>query len=315
MESSLFKALPGLQEYVPLASHTTFRIGGPARYFFVAKTSEDLVQAVQVATQQGIPYFILAGGSNVLISDRGFNGLVIVAQNTNYKIQDTKVWAEAGVDVATIVLKTGEKGLAGLEWAGGLPGTIGGAVRGNAGAFGGEIKDSLIEAKGVDQKGVVQKFSHRDCKFSYRSSLFKEQKLLVLSATFQLTKGDTAKVQQVAQEHINYRKEKHPLEYPNAGSIFKNCDVKNIPASLQSLVASVVKTDPFPVVPTAFLIAEAGLQGLRVGNAQVSEKHPNYIVNLGAASAHDVLELIQKVKQAVQKKFSVELEQEIQFLE
>lgn len=187
-------------------------------------------------------------------------------------------------------------------------------MRGNAGAFGGEVKDSLISVECVDEKGQMRKLSNRECQFSYRSSLFKRKKWIVLSAVFQLKKGNKKLIQEVAQDHIQYRKERHPLEFPNAGSIFKNCDLKLIPLKLQDFVKPAVKVDPFPVVPTAFLIAQAGLKGLSQRDAQVSEKHPNYMVNLGRARSKDVRLLIRKVKRVIKKRFFVNLEEEIEFL-
>jgi len=309
---SLKKALKGVKENVLLAPHTTFHIGGKARYFFVAKTKNDLVRAVREAREHKIPFFVLSGGSNLLVSDKGFGGLIIKIQNSNFKIHNIRLYAGAGTSMETLVKETTKRGLAGFEWAGGLPGSVGGAVRGNAGAFGGETKDAILQVECLDQKGRTRMLSKKACRFSYRSSVFKEKKWIVLSAVFHLKKGSAQSLQSAAQDHIAYRKERHPLEFPNAGSIFKNCDLKKIPSSLRDFVKDVVKIDPFPVVPTAFLISQANLKGLRVGDAQVSEKHPNYIVNRGKARAADVLLLIKKVKSIIKKKFSVGLEEEIE---
>lgn len=310
----LTQDLPRVRENVPLKNHTTFKIGGPAKYFFIARTAEDVQKAVYAAKKHSIPYFLLSGGSNVLISDKGFNGLVIKVQNTGYEIRGTQVYAEAGVLMNTLVRETTQRGLAGLEWAGGLPGTVGGAILGNAGAFGGEIKDSLYEVEVLDEKGNKKRLSKKQCQFAYRSSLFKGRNFVILAAVFALKRGHKKEVQKVAKEHIQYRNERHPLEYPNAGSIFKNCDVKKVPKKVQREFQDVIKKDPFPVIPTAALLAKAKLQGLRVGGAQVSEKHPNYIVNRRGALAKDVLQLIKKVKQRIKKKFNVSLEEEIQFI-
>jgi len=317
----LKQKIPGVRRDVPLKDHTTFKIGGPAKYFFVAKTSKDIVKAVSVARDLKLPFFLLSGGSNVLASDDGFSGLVVKIQNTKYKIpfdfaqgkQTTKVWAEAGVSMATLVRETGKLGLAGLEWAGGLPGTVGGAVRGNAGAFGGEIKDAIAQVEAIDEEGKRKTFSQKECTFGYRSSIFKEKNMVVLEATFQLRKGERKEIQAVAKDHMRYRKERHPLEYPNAGSIFKNCNVKKVPKELAEILKDVIKMDPFPVIPTAAILARAKLQGLRVGDAQISEKHPNYIVNRGNARAKEVLQLIEDVKKRIKKQFGIELEEEISF--
>ncbi|MDO8577460.1 MAG: UDP-N-acetylmuramate dehydrogenase [Candidatus Wildermuthbacteria bacterium] len=304
-----------LQRNVSLAPKTTFKIGGKAQYFFVAKTKKDILGAFLYAKKLGIPFFILGGGSNVLVSDKGFKGLVIQILNTKYQILDTRAYVEAGVLLPRLVRETTRRGLAGLEWAGGLPGTVGGAVRGNAGAFGKETKDSVSYVDCIDSNGKVRKLSRTQCKFSYRSSVFKEKNWIVLGAAFRFKKGNAKILQSIAQDHIQYRKDRNPLEFPNAGSMFKNCDLKKVPKRFRDFVKPAVKTDPFPVVPTAFLIASAGLKGLRVGAAEVSQKHPNFLINIGNAKAEDVKKLIQKVKQVIKKKFGIVLEEEVQSLE
>ena len=324
MDISILKLLPGTRKNVPLAPHTTFKIGGLAKYFFIANKTKDIALAVAVAKRLKMPFFVLAGGSNILVSDKGFSGLVIKIQNTKYKIsrfarsgkarQNTKVYAEAGVSMDTLVKETGKRGLTGFEWAGGLPGSVGGAVRGNAGAFGGEIKDSIVSVAALSAKGNLITFTKKQCKFLYRGSLFKEKNWIILSCIFRLKKGNKKKIQAIAKDHIKYRKERHPLEYPNAGSMFKNCDFKKFSKKMQKELSHIVKVDPFPVVPTAYLISEAGLKGLCVGKAEVSKKHPNYMVNMGNATAKDVLHLAQKVKKIIKKKFSIELQQEVQYV-
>lgn len=315
MKETIQKLLPDVREEVLLAPYTTFRIGGPARYFFIARTPSSVIRALKAAKSYRTPFFVLAGGSNVVMADKGFEGLVIYVKIQNYTIAGTRVGAGAGVSMDVLVRETAKRGFAGLEWAGGLPGTLGGAIRGNAGAFGGEIKDSIVSVKAIDEKGRVCTFSRAQCRFSYRSSLFKEKKYIVFSAVLGLKKGNAKELSRIAKSHMRYRRERHPLEYPNAGSIFKNCDVRKMPARWRKHFASIIKTDPFPVIPTAAIIAAAGLKGQRIGDIQVSTKHPNYIVNLGNGRAKDVVRLVEKVKQRVQKKFGVLLEEEIQFVQ
>ncbi len=169
-------------------------------------------------------------------------------------------------------------------------GTFGGAVRGNAGAFGGEMKDSILYVNILDKNLKIKKLSNKQSEFSYRSSIFKKQNLIILSAGVKLKKGEGEILKGVAESHINYRKEKHPLEYPSAGSVFKNVDVDTLPLEFQKEFSDKVKQDPFPIVPAAWFIIGAGLTGKQVGQAQISKKHSNYIVNLGGAKAKDVLE-------------------------
>lgn len=307
--------LPGVKKNILLAPHTTFRIGGAAKYFFTARTPSSVIRALKAAKSCRTPFFVLAGGSNVVMADKGFEGLIVYIKIRNHAITGMRVGAGAGVSMDVLVRETAKRGLAGLEWAGGLPGTLGGAIRGNAGAFGGEIKDSIVSVKAIDEKGRVCTFSRAQCRFSYRSSLFKEKKYIVLSTVLGLKKGNAKELSRIAKSHMRYRRERHPLEYPNAGSIFKNCDVRKMPARWRKHFASIIKTDPFPVIPTAAIIAAAGLKGQRIGDIQVSTKHPNYMVNLGKGKAADVKRLVEKVKKRVQKKFGVRLEEEIQFVQ
>lgn len=315
MKSNGMLDLPGMEENVLLAPHASFRIGGPARFFFRASSGDDAVRAMRAASAARIPCFLLAGGTNVLFSDEGYAGLVVLMENRAWSMEGRRVRAESGAAMRDLVDAAIARGLAGLEWAGGLPGTVGGAVRGNAGAFGGEMKDSVVSVRAADRTGSARSFSREECGFSYRSSVFKERKLIVLEAELELNYGDAESLRGIADSHIAYRKERHPLDHPNAGSIFKNVPYEDIPPSLRKDVTHVVKTDPFPVVPAAFLIAESGGKGEREGNAAVSEKHPNYIINCGGASSHDVRALIGRVKVRVRDAFGVELHEEIEIVE
>jgi len=318
MENDIFKALkrqlPDLQKNILLKNHTTFKIGGQAEYFLIAKEKNDLMKAIKIAKRLILPVFIFGGGSNLLVLDNGIKGLVLKIKNQKLKIKNNIITADAGIKLETLVNLSIKKSLWGLEWAGGLPGTFGGAVRGNAGAFGGEIKDVILEVEALDENFKIRKLSNRQCQFSYRSSIFKKKNWFVLSASIKLKKGDRKVLFDIARSHIDYRKQRHPLEYPNAGSIFKNIDFKKFSLEFQKSLLSVVKKDPFPVVPTAYLIAEAGLKGTRVGDAEVSEKHPNFIVNLEKAKAKDVLKLIYLVKKKIKKIYHIDLETEVQIV-
>lgn len=319
---------------VLLKNHTTFKIGGPAKYFFEAKTTQALIEALKVARKNKIPFFVLGEGSNLLVSDKGFPGLVVKLNAKRYKLfaetsshlaprfagrnsaNADKLYAEAGVSLAALVRETGKRGLAGLEWAGGLPGTLGGAVFGNAGAFGGETKDTIIWVEALDKNLRVRKFTKKQCEFRYRSSIFKKKWWIILSAAMLLKKGNKKTIQSIALSHIKQRKDRGPLEYPNAGSIFKNCPVSKAPKRVVKMFKEVIKLDPFPVIPTAAIISRVpGLTGTKIGGAQVSTKHPNFIINLGKARAKDVINLIKLVKQKVKKRFGVDIEEEMRYIE
>jgi UDP-N-acetylmuramate dehydrogenase len=206
----------------PLSKHTTFKIGGPAKYFFIAQDNEDLVRAVTFAKKLKIPSYILGGASNVLISDQGFNGLIIINQAKDIIFKkDNRVVADAGVNLMELVNKSVAEGLTGLEWAAGIPGTVGGAVRGNAGAYGGQISDNFIGAEVM--RGSKQFIlDNKNCGFGYRDSIFKRNNDLIISAEFQLQKGDKLKSRDKIKEILADRKSKQPLEFPSAGCVFQN---------------------------------------------------------------------------------------------
>jgi UDP-N-acetylmuramate dehydrogenase len=207
-----------------------------------------------------------------------------------------------------------ENNLSGLEWAGGLPGTLGGAIRGNAGAFKGEIKDNLLNVKSLRlEDGEFVERSNAECEFGYRTSVFKKKRgEIIFEATFKMSPGVKEGILSVAKEKIEYRKSKQPLEYPNIGSIFKNIPLEKFKNGLTEELKTHIKNDPVPLIPAAVLISQTGLKGEQIGGAQVSEKHANFIVNAGGAKAVDVKNLIDLVRDKVKQKFGVELETEVE---
>jgi UDP-N-acetylmuramate dehydrogenase len=306
-------------ENVLLSSHVHYRIGGPARFFCEARTPEEVTEVSSMAHREKLPLFVLGAGTNLIVSDAGFPGVVLVPKIMTLEASGTEVTVGAGVTMARLIEFCIERNLSGLEWAGGLPGTVGGAIRGNAGCFGGETKDIVRSVTSLDVAASPLKTEARDlpgCRFGYRTSIFKERagEYIILSATLQMREGDGAAIRASVEEKIGYRTRRHPMEYPNAGSIFKNVPVDTLRPDQVQAFRAVIKTDPFPVVPTAFLIAEAGLAGTTLGGAQVSPKHPNFIVNASGATAGDVKELISLVKRTVAEKFGIALEEEVQYL-
>jgi UDP-N-acetylmuramate dehydrogenase len=310
---------PLIQENVPLKDHMNYKIGGPAKYFATPTTIEELKEVLNVAQQHAaLPTFIIGSGTNILVSDGGYNGFVIKPNLQTINVNGMTIEAGAGLLVKDLVEAATVNSLSGLEWAGGLPGTVGGAIRGNAGAFGGETKDSILAVRTLDTRtGEETIWTNAECHFGYRNSIFKDRggELLIVSATFALGEGDASAIASAVQEKVDYRVNRHPLEYPNIGSTFKNVPTNEVNADVLTTLTSVIKNDPFPVVPAAYLISETGLKGTQRGGAMISPKHPNFIVNVGGASSHDVEQLIQVIKDAVKEKYGIKLEEEVMRLQ
>ena len=306
---------------IKLSRYSNYRIGGRASYFFEAKNIEEIKSALGKwrAIGNGKPIFIFGGGTNLLINDDGFDGLVLKIFDGGLTAEGEKIRAGAGIQMSELLNYSITRSLSGLEWAGGLPGTVGGAVRGNAGAFSGETKDNILEVISLDISGKNPKLVKRSagqCQFGYRNSVYKinDGREIILEAVFGLKKGDGKIIAEKIGEKIAYRISRQPLEYPNIGSIFKNVDLRLVPPRYRKKWANIVKSDPFPVLPTAHIISEAGLKGVSCGGAMISPKHPNFIVNVLDASSEDVKKLIKLVKGEVKRKFEVILEEEVIYL-
>ncbi|HWP97852.1 MAG TPA: UDP-N-acetylmuramate dehydrogenase [Syntrophomonadaceae bacterium] len=278
-----------LQE--PMSRHTTFGIGGPADALVMAGGIEDIRRTLQYCQSQNIPCFVLGMGSNILVRDKGIRGIVIkIGQGlTTVQISDEEIYAEAGVSLYDLAKQAADQGLSGLEFAEGIPGSLGGAVVMNAGAYGGEIKDILVEVKALDQQGNDQKYSPQQMGMGYRKSIFQELDSIVLAARLHLRRGDCEEIKERMKEYSRQRQEKQPLESPSAGSTFR-------------------RPEGYYVGP---MIEELGLKGFTVGGAQVSPKHAGFVVNRGHATAQDVLDLIQIIQNKARKRFGVELHTEI----
>ncbi len=281
-------------EQEPMARHTTFRIGGPADYFVELGSIEQIRAAIQVCREENLPWFVLGRGSNLLVSDKGYRGVILSIYKDFQKteIQGETVTVQAGVLLTTLSGKVLDASLTGLEFASGIPGTIGGAVVMNAGAYGGEMKDIVRKVTVLDQDGEVRTLTCGEMQFGYRTSLAKKKGYIVLGAELTLKQGEKEKIRGEMQALKAKRIEKQPLEFPSAGSTFKR--------------------------PEGYfagkLIMDAGLRGAAVGGAQVSEKHCGFVVNTGNAPAADVRELMRQVQGKVQEQFGVHLEPEVRFL-
>lgn len=278
----------------PMRKHTTFRIGGNADTFVRPESKEQIAEILRLCRKQDVPYFILGNGSNLLVGDRGFRGVVInIMDNMNdIKVDGGIIKAQAGAMLIKVSRAARDNSLTGLEFASGIPGTIGGAIYMNAGAYGGEMKDVVTQVTAMDAEGEIYTFGTDELEFSYRHSVIQQRDLIVLDVTMKLAAGDQKIIDDRMSELAVARRTKQPLEYPSAGSTFKR--------------------------PEGYfagkLIMDAGLRGYRVGDAQVSEKHCGFVVNRGNATADDVIKLIDDVKAKVSEEYDVVLEPEVRMI-
>lgn len=285
-----------LQE--PMSAHTTFRIGGPADYFVEAGNESVLKELLLLCKKTETPFFILGNGSNLLVSDEGYRGVMIslrgfdeisFREGEGTEAGKTIMTAGSGVLLSKAAMQAAERGLTGFEFAGGIPGTLGGAVTMNAGAYGGEIRDVILSARVMTKAGDVRELSTEELALSYRHSIIQEKDLIVLSADFAFDHGDEEQIKEQMRQLNARRREKQPLEYGSAGSTFKR--------------------------PEGYfagkLIQDAGLKGYRSGDVMVSEKHGGFVVNVGKGTCRDAMRVIEHVQRTVYEQFGVELELEV----
>ena len=278
----------------PMKKHTTFRVGGNADFFVIPKTVEEVKQTIMLCVEQDMPYYILGNGSNLLVGDKGYRGVVIqiYKEMNNIFVDGQKIKVQAGALLSKIGSVALEAGLTGFEFAAGIPGTMGGAVVMNAGAYGGEMKDVLEEVTVLTKEGEVLILSKEQLDMGYRTSVVAKKDYIVLKATIALELGDRDAIKARMDELKVQRTTKQPLEFPSAGSTFKR--------------------------PEGYfagkLIQDAGLRGFQVGGAQVAEKHCGFVINKGDATAADIVELMKQVSERVKEKFGVELEPEVKRL-
>lgn len=278
----------------PMCKHTSFKIGGNADCYIKVDKTEDLQEILKISNQYNIPLTVIGNGTNLLVKDNGIKGIVAKINIKSIKIdlENASVTVGAGNSLAEIAQVLCKNNLMGFEELSGIPGTIGGAVRMNAGAHGKEIKDIISSVEAIDYKGNIKKFNNEEIQFEYRNSIFSREKYIILEADLQLTNGNQNDIQTRMKQYADWRKEHQPLEYPNAGSTFK-------------------RGEDFV---TAQLIDECGLKGYKIGGAQISNKHAGFIINTGDATAEDVLTLIEYTKKEVLKKFGKKIKLEIEVI-
>lgn len=278
----------------PMSLHTTFRVGGAAKALVKISNIEQLKKLIPFFKEINEPYYIKGNGSNILVGDKGYNGIILELSNNfaHIEVENDILKADAGALMSSIAKHALEASLEGFEFASGIPGTIGGGVAMNAGAYGGELKDIVTRVEILSSEGEILSLSNEEMKFGYRTSIIKQRPFIVLSVTIRLNRGNQSDIKAKMEELNLRRREKQPLEYPSAGSTFKR--------------------------PEGYfagkLIMEAGLRGFSIGGAQVSEKHCGFVINKGGASAADVYEVITEVQEKVKSRFGVNLEPEIIFL-
>lgn len=278
----------------PMKKHISFRVGGPADILVKPRTEEQIKNIIDFAKKENIPYIVKGNGSNLLVRDGGIRGIVIeITDNFNsYEIEDKIIKVQSGALLSIIGRAALKQNLKGFEFAAGIPGTIGGALAMNAGAYGGEMKDIVKSVRLMDTDGNIFNFSNEDMKFGYRKSILSKSDYIVLGAEIELEKGDYEEIKEMMKDFSNRRITKQPLNLPSAGSTFKR------PEGYFA----------------AKLIDDSGLRGLTLRNAQVSDKHCGFVVNLGDAKASDILDLMYVVKSTVKNKFGVTLEEEVKIL-
>ena len=302
-----------IKKNIDLAPLTTLRVGGKADFLIEARSQEELKEALEFARKNKLKIFILAGGSNVLINDEGWRGLVIRIKLDKISLEGEKIICEAGANLAKLVNFSIEQNLTGLEWAAGIPGTVGGAIRGNAGAFGGEMKDSVVKVNFIDlskEKAELEELSGEDCQFDYRDSVFKRSgNLIIVSVELILSQGEEVKSLMMAQDFIRKRAVNQPVGF-SAGSFFKNPTVTDLEI-IEKFEHDQEKKIRGDRLPAGWFIQDLGLKGKKIGGAQVSEKHANFIINTGQAKAEDFIILSSFLKQKVRDSFGVQLEEEV----
>ena len=283
-------------ENEPMRLHTTFRIGGPADVLCLPENDEQVAQTVALLKEEQIPFYIVGNGSNILVKDRGFRGCIVKMLHQGREIRVDReaktLYAGAGETMMSIAVRCAKEGLAGMEFASGIPGTLGGTVSMNAGAYEKEMKDIVNSVRILTQEGEIKEISNAEMAFGYRTSAVLKNNWIVLGATLQLQQDDPVEIQARIDDFTHRRRTRQPLKYASAGSTFKR--------------------------PEGFfaakLIDDAGMKGYSVGDAQVSEKHAGFVVNKGKASAEDVLVLMSRIQAAVKEKFGVDLKPEVRII-
>ena len=293
-ELSNWMSLEDIKEGEPMKQHTSFRVGGPAKLFLSIRSEEVLSKVLKLIKEKEIPYFILGNGSNLLVSDQGYPGVILYLEEefSEIKVKDNYLYAGAAALLSRVSKAAMEAGLTGLEFAAGIPGSMGGGTVMNAGAYGGELGQFITTVKAMDPEGNIVLLKKEEMEFGYRQSIFKRKSYIILEVGLKLTPGNRDDIQKEMMEYNRARSEKQPLEYPSAGSTFKRPEGHF----------------------AGKLIMDAGLKGYQIGGAKVSEKHCGFVINVGDATCGDITTIMSEIQRTVMEKFQVELEPEVIYL-
>jgi UDP-N-acetylmuramate dehydrogenase len=300
----------------PLAQKTTLKIGGKAKYFLIVNNSDDLIWAVREAQSQNLKYYIIGGGSNLLIADTGFDGLVILNQTSKILCQSGMAVVESGVNLSILLKTLAEQEMGGLEFLAGIPGTIGGAVCGNVEAWGKSISDIFVSAIVLGTNGELAKIDKKEMGFGYRTSLVKQAIIknkrfppVIISVNIKISPNTKEGILRIINNYITIRAKKNPVGF-SAGCVFKNIYVKNKKEIKDNAKFMIIDN----IIPTGMLIDKLGFKNKRIGKIIVSDKHANFLINLGKGKSSDYYNLISEIKQKSQKIFGLELQEEIMCL-
>lgn len=306
-----------VQQNIILKDYTTYRVGGPAEYLIEAENMDLLVNSFKISQELKINFLILGGGSNVVIADQGIRGLVIINRVKEVKIIDEIIEVTSGYNLSKLVKETALAGLSGLDFAAGIYGTVGGAVAGNAGAYGSDMSQVITEIEVIEPSGKLKRLKNENLKYKYRSSIFKDggYPAIILRAWLKLHKGDSEKITQLINQHLEERIKSCQEDYPSAGCVFRNIPFSEV--NLDDLKNKGLEIDKFreiKKIPAGYLIERLDLKGKKIGGAMVSKEHGNFIYNIDNATAEDIITLISYIKQQVRDNYGIQLKEEIKYL-
>lgn len=321
IDKILKETIPGLQKNVEMRKHTTFKVGGPAKYFALAHSYDELLQSAAIANTHHVPFVVLGGGSNVIVADDGYDGLIIKTGGGKIVVDHETVIADANCNLAKVSMTCFDYGLRGMEWGVGVPGNIGGAIVGNAGNRIGEIKDAVTKVEILDEHNVYRVLSKEECDFGYRDSIFKQKPWTVLRVTFTLTHDDPIKIKERMDGLLEFKRDTQATPFSNSGCMFQNYLLRNeqdyADAAKYGISDFILYSDVFDgdyIGAGALIDKGLHMKGFQLGGVKISEKHANFLLNTGNATAEHVLMMVGIIKQKVRTNFGIQLHEEFRYI-